>query len=313
MADRVERLTNLLALLLETTRPLSLVEIAGELAGQYPDKDGARRAAFERDKAALRDIGVPIDQQMVAGGEYMGQTQYWIDRDRYELNDLDLDEDETRALQVAMAATRPGSSSGQEALWKLGGGVLDAGGSVAAIVPDAAALPVLREAVVNRRSVGFRYRDVDRRVDPWGVLLRSGFWYLVGHDHEREARRTFRIDRIDGEVVIGDPVTVQRPSDFDPADAFPSDPKLIGAGDADGGLSSAAEVWIDASRVVAVVRELGDDRVLDRRADGSVVVAVPCANLGAFRSWVLGFVDRAEVLGPPEVRAHMIVWLEAMA
>ena len=37
MADRVERLTNLLALLLETRRPLTLHEIASELGGQYPD------------------------------------------------------------------------------------------------------------------------------------------------------------------------------------------------------------------------------------------------------------------------------------
>ena len=40
--------------------------IAGELGGQYPDKHSARRAAFERDKAALREIGVPIDQEIVA-------------------------------------------------------------------------------------------------------------------------------------------------------------------------------------------------------------------------------------------------------
>ena len=37
--DRVERLTNLLALLLETTRPLSMIEIVGELDGQYPDDE----------------------------------------------------------------------------------------------------------------------------------------------------------------------------------------------------------------------------------------------------------------------------------
>ena len=37
MADRVERLTNLLALLLETQLPLSLVEISGALEGQYPE------------------------------------------------------------------------------------------------------------------------------------------------------------------------------------------------------------------------------------------------------------------------------------
>ncbi len=48
-AARVERLTNLLALLLETAQPLSLVEIAGVLAGQYPDGENARRGAFERD------------------------------------------------------------------------------------------------------------------------------------------------------------------------------------------------------------------------------------------------------------------------
>ncbi|MEQ8438591.1 MAG: WYL domain-containing protein [Ilumatobacter fluminis] len=309
MADRVERLTNLLALLLETRQPLSLTQIADELVGQYPDKAGARRGAFERDKAALRDIGVPIEQEILSGTDQAGQTRYWIDRDRYELQGLELDPDETRALQVAMAATRPGSSSGQEAMWKIGGGVLDSGAAVAAVVPDAAALPALREAVSGGASVRFRYRDVDRRVDPWGVLLRSGFWYLVGHDHERDARRTYRIDRIDGDVTLDGPATVVRPDDFDPRDAVPDDPKLIGAS----GDVTEATVRIDAGRAATVIRELGDDRVLDRTEDGAVVVRVPCANLPAFRSWVLGFVDHAEVLGPDDVRADVIGWLEAMA
>ena len=57
MTERVERLTNLLALLLETPEPLTLVQITSELGGQYPDSERARRAAFERDKAALRDLG----------------------------------------------------------------------------------------------------------------------------------------------------------------------------------------------------------------------------------------------------------------
>lgn len=309
MADRVERLTNLLALLLETIEPLSLVQIAAELGEQYPEGQTARRAAFERDKAALREIGVPIEQEIVPGGEYAGQTRYWIDRERYELRDLRLADDEARALQVAMAATRPGSTSGQEALWKLGAGLLDGSAAVAAVLPDLPALPLLREAVAARRAVQFGYRDASRTVDPWGLLLRDGFWYLVGHDHDRGDRRTFRIDRIAGSVTLAGDQSTPRPIDFDLQSALPDDPKLIGATDD----VPDARVWISASRAVSVVRELGDGRVATRHPDGSVEVDVPCANFPAFRSWVLGFLDEAEVLEPADARQHIIDWLHGVA
>ena len=307
MADRVERLTNLLALLLETPEPLSLVQIAGELAGQYPESHNARRAAFERDKAALREIGVPIEQEIVGGAD-AGQTRYWIDRERYELQGLELDEDETRALQVAMAATRPGSSSGQDALWKLGAGVVDQRATVAAIVPDVAALPTLRQAVAARRVVNFTYNDVHRVVDPWGLLLRTGYWYLIGHDHGRDERRTYRIDRIVGTVTIDeDREPFERPVEFDPRTAFPDDPKQIGA-DAD---VPDAVVRIDASRAGLAARRLGESRVVRRHDDGAVDVTVPCANLPAFRSWLLGYLEHAEVLEPAGVRAAVTDFLEA--
>jgi len=309
MADRVERLTNLLALLLETNQPLSLVQIAGELGGQYPESQTARRAAFERDKAALREIGVPIDQEIVAGGQYAGQTRYWIDRARYELDDLRLDDDEMRALQVAMAATRPGSASGQEAMWKLGAGMLDGVAPIAAVMPDVASLPVLREAVATRTAVSFGYRGVDRTVDPWGLLLRDGFWYLIGYDHGREDRRTYRIDRIDGEVERITDRSFERPEGFDPRDAFPDDPKLIGA---DASVPDA-RVKIDAVRAAAAQAEVGDERVRVRHDDGSIEIDVPCANLPAFRSWLFGYLDHAEVAAPADVRADVIAWLEAMS
>ena len=37
---------------------------------------------------------------------------------------------------------------------------------------------------------------------------------------------------------------------------------------------------------------------------------MPCANVPAFRSWVLGLLDHAEVVGPPDVRADVVAWLE---
>ena len=62
----------------------------------------------------------------------------------------------------------------------------------------------------------------------------------------------------------------------------------------------------------SVVRDFGEDCVVEKRED-AVVVAVPCANRSAFRSWVLGLVAGAEVLSPPEVRQDVIDWLDKMA
>ena len=313
MVDRVERLTNLLALLLETNEPLSLIEIAGELDGQYPEAEQARRASFERDKAALRDIGVPIETEIVAGGSFAGQTRYMIDRRSYELADLDLAPDEMRALQVAVAAVHTGTSSGQDAIWKLGGALGDERPPVSAMIPDRPELPVIRTAVATRASIEFAYRATRRTLDPWGLLLRGGFWYVIGHDHARNERRTFRVDRFEGgphAIVVGAPGTFERPESFDPRTAFPADPKQIGH-EAEDGIE--AQIQIDPNRAGAVERELGADRVVERRADGSIVVSVPASNLPAFRSWVLGLLDHAVVLGPPPVRAHVVDWLAAFA
>jgi len=57
--SRLERITNLVLALLETSRPLSLREIGGAVAG-YPPEAGALRQAFERDKRTLRDNGIPV-------------------------------------------------------------------------------------------------------------------------------------------------------------------------------------------------------------------------------------------------------------
>ncbi|MEM9039095.1 MAG: WYL domain-containing protein [Actinomycetota bacterium] len=304
MADRVERLTNLLALLLETIEPLALTQIVAELDGQYSGSDASIRQAFERDKAALRSIGVPIDTIVHEGTELAGQTRYRIDRGRYELADLELEADEMRALQVAVATTRP--SGGRDALWKLGGALDDDRAAVTAVLPDHPELPTFRAAVASRSLVEFGYGGERRSVEPWGVLLRGGFWYLVGFDHLRGAKRTFRVDRIDGAASVGEPGGFERPADFDPRDAFPRDPKQIGHASDDG---FEALVRIDRVRAAAVEREVGSDCVEARSDDGSIEVRVPATNLPAFRSWVLGLTTHAVVLEPDEVRRDLLDWL----
>ena len=56
----LERLINLVALLLETARPLTFQEIRRVMpAYQQGDVASAKRM-FERDKDSLRDVGIPV-------------------------------------------------------------------------------------------------------------------------------------------------------------------------------------------------------------------------------------------------------------
>lgn len=308
MAEPLERMTNVLALLLETKQPLTLQQIATELSGQYPVNHAALRGAFERDKSVLREIGVPIEQ-IVLGGDQAGQTAYWIDRRRYELTDLDLTEDERRALQLAVAAVRTDEAWGREGLLKLGAGGEGPSRAVAATVPTFESLPPLREAVAVRATVQFEYRDVARSLDPYGLLLRDGYWYVIGHDHHHREVRTYRVDRIAGDVAAGTPGAFTRPEDFDIRTVFPADPKLLGETEHE---TNRAVVRISAARAALVAGEVGDAAVLTRHDDGSIEVEVPCVNRDAFRTWVLGLTTHAVVLQPADVRAEVVDWLRAV-
>jgi predicted DNA-binding transcriptional regulator YafY len=310
VTDPLERLTNLVALLLETRRPLTLEEITHELRGQYPARDPARRTAFERDKRQLRDEGVPLEQTVLSG-DRAGATGYWIDRSRYALPDLGLTADETRALQLAVATVHLGEDWGGDALLKLGPPELGAGPGERPIVAALASspdLPQLFAANSERATVSFGYRGRPRRLDPYGLLARSGFWYVMGFDHDAGEVRTYRVDRIEGPVVSGPGGAFEIPAGFDPADTFPADAKMVGEGEV-----VSAQVWISAAQAPTVVRELGEAAVAERRAGGDLVVTVPYANRWALRAWVMGLVDDAEILEPEDLRAEMVRWLEELA
>ena len=60
------------------------------------------------------------------------------------------------------------------------------------------------------------------------------------------------------------------------------------------------------------VRHLGSQAVRHTSSDGAVTVALSVRSPEALRSFVLGFLDGAVVLEPPELRALMIDWLTTM-
>jgi predicted DNA-binding transcriptional regulator YafY len=304
MVDRLERLTDLVLVLLRDARPKSLREIASEVPG-YPAREGeARRQAFERDKRTLRDGGIEVSTVPVDGPEQFG---YLIRPEDYYLPDLDLTPEEQSALNLAVAGVHLGDPSGRDALWRLGLPA-SAGARPVAELPSLPALAVLHNALRARATVEFDYRSERRRVVPAQLRFHGGWWYLVGHDLERGAPRTFRVDRMEGEVSVGPPGTAVLPEGFDPEAALPDVPWQIGDG-----APETAVVLVDATLAPLVLDEVGEAALARRHADGSVELSLEVTNSSALRSWVLELGEHAEVLAPEALRAEIVQWLEAVA
>jgi proteasome accessory factor B len=306
---RLERLINLTAALLETERPLTAEELRQRVPGYSDDKVAFRRA-FERDKETLRDLGIPVTVEPVSPQD-PAVDGYRISKEAYYLPDPGLAEDELAALHLAATAVRVDVANGVEALWKLGGEVAEAGPAPAvAALPGTDHLVPLFGAISGHRTVTFSYRDRRRRVDPQRLSFRSGHWYLAGTDRDAGAGRLYRLDRIDGAVELGPPGTAPEPgatSTATPTSIAAATPWAYGHDQ-----PVTAQLLVDAEQAGWAVSHVGPEAVAERRGDGSVVLDVLVTNRDAFRSFVLGFLDHAELLGPEPLRAELVAWLETL-
>ncbi|HUF32360.1 MAG TPA: WYL domain-containing protein [Acidimicrobiales bacterium] len=304
--SRLERLLNLTAALLNASRPLTAAELQARVPG-YPDYEdrSAFRRAFERDKDALKDMGIPLELEEITDSDPRVEG-YTIRRDQYALRNPGLDTDELAALHLATAAVRLEGLRGNEAIWKLGGAPATPAPTSAAVaaIPAIPALTPLFSAVAERRTVTFGYRDRHRVVDPYRLSYARGRWYLDGFDHDRVGERRFRLDRIDGEVEAGEPGVFDRPDR--PVDGTPQPWQM---GDE---APVAARLRIDVDQAGWAVDHIGPDALVDHLDDGSVEVTLTVTNRDAFRSFALGFLDHAEVLEPAELRDDMVAWLRAL-
>jgi proteasome accessory factor B len=299
MKNVLERLINLLAMLLTSSRPVTAEEIRHTIPGYSADSQEAFHRMFERDKELLRSIGIPLELQPTDGWEV--EHGYMVDPDKYRLADPGLTDEERVALLLAAQAVRLGGEpAAPEAVLKLGGARLT--GAIEPLAADlgaaAGALGELFQAVSERRVVTFRYKDAQRRVTPFGIGHRRGHWYLVGRTSHGD--RVYRIDRMD-RIKVEEPADAfTRPGGFKVAAALDSMPWEAGTDD-------AVEAVIRFSAEIAwwAARQLGA-RSPSPQTDGSLEVTISVANREAFLGWILSFGDGAEVVSPAELR-HAVV------
>jgi len=304
-AAKLERLLNLTALLLATTRPLSAQDIRVRL-GAYPDETDAFRRAFERDKDDLRAMGVPLEITPVPG-VVPAVDGYRVPKDRYYLRDPGLSPEELAALRMAASVVQLEGLSAREGLLKLGGlvGEDDGGVGLAVGALPAGDVAPLFGAIAARTPVRFTYRGEVRTVDPYRLDFQRGRWYLTAFDHARGGERAFRLDRFDSGTEVLDGPRFERPPRS--REGVQLEPWQLGEGEPE-----VARLAVDAAQAPWIVQHLGPGSVLEERDDGSVVVAVTVTNRDNFRSFVLTFLDHAEVLEPADLREDVVAWLEAL-
>ena len=317
--QKVERLVNLVIALLGTRQYLTAERIRDSVAGYDSDSFEAFSRMFERDKNELRDLGVPLETGLVS--RYSTIEGYRINRDAYELPEIDLTSAEAAAVAVAARLWESPelTTATQGALLKLrAAGVQVELDGTAATVPAVPARtrgsePAMRKllaAIDAGQAVEFAHRSAanqpytTRRVEPWGIVTRGGRWYLVAHDLDRRAVRTFRLSRVGDDIrAVGNPGVVRKP---DGVDLRAIVDRVTGSA---GEPTGTATVWVADGRAHAL-RRLGTvvgERTVGGRA-GSVLT-VPVTSREWIARAITGHGADALVLEPTDLRDDVVARL----
>jgi proteasome accessory factor B len=253
--DRSKRLLDVVMILLGARTPVTYRDIREQFSAYQTLNVEAGLRAFERDKADLLELGVPIRYITPDEDDSLEDGGYVIDLKRFKMPEVRLTPDEISALVLAasVAHAMPGGTYPKIvdlALKKLAFDLPD--------LPDTPTefprpAPVLvhfprssiplatsRSATPSRPELGDVYGTLEsatrlrkrvtltyqaaatgmvskRDLDPYALVYREGAWLAVGWCHLRKEVRSFRIDRMLDAIQAAKPKSpdFERPADFD--------------------------------------------------------------------------------------------------
>ena len=249
--DRAKRLLDLVVFLMRARTPVTYREIRENFVSYKTANPEAGLRAFERDKADLLELGVPVKYITPDDDDAVDEGGYVVKLNRYRLPEVHLTTDEVSSLVLAASVAKavPGASYARFcdlALKKLSFDFPDPDTPLQ-WPPPASALtksePVLvhfpetghareelserfnllESATRNRKQITIKYQAGGtgyvrtRDVLPYGLLYREKSWLLVGFCKLRKDLRSFRIDRISDLKVAPKPKSpdFERPKEFD--------------------------------------------------------------------------------------------------
>jgi len=327
--EKLIRQLSLISYLMAERRPVTASEIRRDVEGYSDMTEDAFARRFYADRAELDALGIQLRVDKPAEG-FSEQENYSLAPEAFHLPAIAFTDEEHASLQTALklldgefAYAEPLRLALQQITWgrpspldspeqrSVGLGITASAGGAEV----SARLAKIDTAIYRRKRIEFEYFTMQsgevaqRRVDPYQLVYQGGQFYLVGHSHERDGVRVFRLSRIRGKVAYATKAEhdFQRPADFDPREYANRIPWQLGD------TKATAEIWVSDRIAWHVERNFGPYGEMADAEDGDGrVFRTPYSIPRLVIAWALGYGEHARIAGPPELAAEARERLDAI-
>ncbi len=323
--EKLIRQLSLISFLMAQGRPVSALEIKREVEGYSDMNDDAFARRFYADRAELESLGIQLGVEKPGEGFFEAEL-YSLPPENFYLDAIKFDDNELAALATALSLLTDGGFAYAEPLrlalqqvaWGHPNPVTETDRAPVEMAMTASAggrdlsqrLSKIETAISRRKTIEFTYYTMERdetekrKVDPFHLVFRGGQFYLIGHAHERDAVRVFRLSRIQGKVGYASKAEhdFSPPEDFDRRDYGQRADWQLGE------LRGTAKVFIRDRISWLIERDYGAYGKLRpaRKSDGApgkgVIFETEYASPRELIAWVLRWRQNAQVLAPEELR-----------
>ena len=330
--EKLIRQLSLISYLMAERRPVTALEIRRDVEGYSTMNEDAFARRFYADRSELDSLGIVLTVERPVDG-VAEQENYSLRPENFHLPAIAFTDAELAALQTALslldgefAYAEPLRLALQQISWGRANPLRapEQRGVALGITASAGGhdlsqrLAKIETAIFRNKTITFDYytmaRDATgtRKVDPYHLLYQGGQFYLLGHSHERDALRVFRLSRIQGKVAYATKSEHDfkgRPAGFDPR-AY-ANRAVWQFGDAD----ETAEIRVSERIAWQIERHFGrfgEVRTAGAEHAGDIVFETRYADRRQLAAWVLRLGEHARVLGPPELEREVAERVERL-
>ena len=321
--EKLIRQLSLISFLMANGRPVSALEIKREVEGYCSMNEDAFARRFYADRAELESLGITLQVEKPSEGFFEAEL-YALPPENYYLRPIEFTDGELAALRTALALldgefayAEPLRLALQQVSWGRPSPLTEGDGApidVRLADPSSGRevsqrLAKIETAISRRKTIEFTYYSLqrdelsDRKVDPYHLVFRDGQFYLIGHSHERDEVRVFRLSPDRGQGLLRDQgrARLLAPRELRP-------PRLRDARRlADGldpghreGLPERAHRLAGRARL-RQLRDLPQGGQGRRRPRRGHIFETDYASGRQLVSWVLGWRENASLLEPSEL------------